>query len=868
VVWDGGGGDALWSTAANWVGDVVPPDGASLTFRGTTRQENENDLLTSVADVTIENGGFHLAGDALELAGELSSTAGEGGLTLWDIETTVASDAASVTSASGQLELVKAVHLHDGTAGHPLAVAGDGDVRLDGDVDGTGTACGLVKDGAGELELLGDNAFEGPVDVIGGAVRCAGAAALPAGVPLDIGNQTTVIADVKGKDEGAGTWDNVITGSGTLLVKVDHLRLTADSDDFWGFVQVDGGSLVVDGDIVTPAGVELLGGGTLGGDGSIQRVTVSDGCRLWPGIVDLVPATFTAGVLTMGEDGIGAFAIEDAAGVAGTGYDTVSADTAVVIGTSEKPFVIPLVSVAAGAEGACANWDPDTARRWHVVEADTLAGFSLDRVVLNTAQFAGRNDLGGGVFSLEQGTDGSKDTIDVVFTPVADFRTGPAVGDGGVSFAKGSQQKVAWEMDVAPPAGSVFKVVADDPGSATNVLLATVPATSATEYGYDWTIAQGPSTGWHVTVQLWSGPGDTSTEYRTRDSQTFDIVPAEYTIESSVVGTPGHGTIAPSGSVTVAYGATPTFTFTPEEGYRVKEVKVDGEVVTLIGENEYTFAAVTAGHTISVEFMLEACLITVTPGAHGSITPGTGYVEYGSSPAYTIAPDPGYDVADVVVDGDSVGAVTTYQFTDVTAAHTITAAFAVDPSGRPTTTVTGATSSWVNHPVTMTFTGHSGAGGSPIAFTEYSIDGGAWVQGTSCTVGAEGVSTVQYRSQDQDGVLEDPAKQATVRVDTRRPRVKAGSLTARRGAIVRVRYRVADPLPSSGSALVRLVVRSRSGKVMTRSSSVPVIVNRWLRIRVSTYAIHTPGVYTVSLRAKDRAGNWQRGWTRARLTIR
>ena len=243
--------------------------------------------------------------------------------------------------------------------------------------------------------------------------------------------------------------------------------------------------------------------------------------------------------------------------------------------------------------------------------------------------------------------------------------------------------------------------------------------------------------------------------------------------------------------------------------------------------------------------MLKACLITVEPGAHGSITPGTGNVEYGSSPTYTITPGQGYDVADVVVDGDSVGAVTTYQFTDVTAPHTITAAFAVNPSGRPTTTVTGATSAWVNHPVTMTFTGHPGASGSPIAFTEYAIGGASWVQGTTCTVTAEGVTTVQYRSQDEDGVLEDPAKQATVRIDTQKPKVKAKALTARRGAIVRLRYRVKDPLPTSGIGAAAPDRAQRQGKVMTRSSSIPVTVNRWLKVRVSTYAIHAPGVYTV-----------------------
>jgi hypothetical protein len=64
------------------------------------------------------------------------------------------------------------------------------------------------------------------------------------------------------------------------------------------------------------------------------------------------------------------------------------------------------------------------------------------------------------------------------------------------------------------------------------------------------------------------------------------------------------------------------------------------------------------------------------------------------------------------------------------------------------------------------------------------------------------------------------------------------------------------------------VVRNAKGKVMTRASSVPVKVNRWLKLRIRTYSIHSAGVYTVELRARDRAGNWQKGWTKARLTIR
>jgi len=79
------------------------------------------------------------------------------------------------------------------------------------------------------------------------------------------------------------------------------------------------------------------------------------------------------------------------------------------------------------------------------------------------------------------------------------------------------------------------------------------------------------------------------------------------TITPSVVGgASGHGSISPDAPQSVDYGATPTFTFTPETGYHVQEVKVDGSAVTLTDANAYTFPAVTADHTISVEYALPA----------------------------------------------------------------------------------------------------------------------------------------------------------------------------------------------------------------------------------------------------------------------
>ena len=68
--------------------------------------------------------------------------------------------------------------------------------------------------------------------------------------------------------------------------------------------------------------------------------------------------------------------------------------------------------------------------------------------------------------------------------------------------------------------------------------------------------------------------------------------------------------------------------------------------------------------------------INATAGAGGTISPsGEVKVADGGSQVFTITPSSGYVVDDVKVDGQSVGAATSYAFTNVTADHTIEATF-------------------------------------------------------------------------------------------------------------------------------------------------------------------------------------------------
>jgi hypothetical protein len=70
--------------------------------------------------------------------------------------------------------------------------------------------------------------------------------------------------------------------------------------------------------------------------------------------------------------------------------------------------------------------------------------------------------------------------------------------------------------------------------------------------------------------------------------------------------------------------------------------------------------------------------ISATSGAGGSISPsGVSTINVGSGQTYTITPGSGYRISSVTVDGTSIGAVSSYTFSNVTANHTITASFAM-----------------------------------------------------------------------------------------------------------------------------------------------------------------------------------------------
>ena len=182
-------------------------------------------------------------------------------------------------------------------------------------------------------------------------------------------------------------------------------------------------------------------------------------------------------------------------------------------------------------------------------------------------------------------------------------------------------------------------------------------------------------TGWHF--DSWTGDVvDPDSAITATTMDTDKTITANFAINTySITASAGvNGTISPSGTVAVNHGSDQTFTITPDANYHVADVTVNGSSIGAV--TTYTFTNVTAAHTIEATFAIDTYAITASAGANGNISPsGTVAVNHGSDQTIAITPDVNYHVADVTVDGFSIGAVSTYTFTNVTAAHTIEATF-------------------------------------------------------------------------------------------------------------------------------------------------------------------------------------------------
>ena len=180
---------------------------------------------------------------------------------------------------------------------------------------------------------------------------------------------------------------------------------------------------------------------------------------------------------------------------------------------------------------------------------------------------------------------------------------------------------------------------------------------------------------------------------------------SQFTLPFNMISSP---TFAALGSATVPSGSTASL---PWPG-RASSATYEWYATVTDG------AATTAGPVSTFTTGAGGFTITASAGANGSISPsGAVLVASGASQPFTITPNAGYIVADVLADGVTVGAVTTHTFTNVTADHTISASFAPDPVSTIGATSPGVLLTTVNSPVDVPVTINRGVSTPVLAFS-------------------------------------------------------------------------------------------------------------------------------------------------------
>ena len=108
------------------------------------------------------------------------------------------------------------------------------------------------------------------------------------------------------------------------------------------------------------------------------------------------------------------------------------------------------------------------------------------------------------------------------------------------------------------------------------------------------------------------------------------------------------------------------------------------------GTNAALITSVLLGDKTSVQPDVTVFTISASAGSGGTITPtGSVKVNAGNSQTFTIAPNAGYSLLDVAVDGASQGPISSYPFTNVGSDHSISATFKAVVIPAPVANFTG-----------------------------------------------------------------------------------------------------------------------------------------------------------------------------------
>jgi len=221
-------------------------------------------------------------------------------------------------------------------------------------------------------------------------------------------------------------------------------------------------------------------------------------------------------------------------------------------------------------------------------------------------------------------------------------------------------------VDITDLAGHGFRkdaVVELQKGSET--IVATDVNVTDTSITCKFDLAGATLGGWDVVVTNDGPGGGTAT-----DAGAFTVYP-QYNVNASVTG--GHGTALPL-TQKVDHGSNGTVNITPDAHYHIASITDNGISATIA--NPYVINNVVADHDVVVTFATGQCAVNASvSGGHGTVSPATQNVDYGSNASVNITPNTGYEIASITDNGATVPVANPYTISPVIADHTVVVTF-------------------------------------------------------------------------------------------------------------------------------------------------------------------------------------------------
>ena len=337
----------------------------------------------------------------------------------------------------------------------------------------------------------------------------------------------------------------------------------------------------------------------------------------------------------------------------------------------------------------------------------TAPGGSSDTVTLTTTA-----NEGGTVAPAGQTTYVSGQTVDVTFTPDQGYQLASVKVNGRTASVTGNVLTLT--MDQSYAVSAAFEKIPDVPVVMFQNDFEDVAGDRFPFHGWTLKVQDTSSTWKQYTYYNWKNEGNDSKhayisndwkgaqdEYLispavdlsgTRDGVlTFDFAYGEYGIKNKTFTATVEASTDGGKTWNAIWNFQDSYTGQQASNYIISgsaevpvpaEYNVDGVQFAFryVHPNEDTTGQLAIDNVklMAVEDgpVAQKYTITATAGEGGSITPaGEVSVKEGASQTFAIAAQEGYAIADVLVDGQSVGAVDSYTFENVTANHTIAALF-------------------------------------------------------------------------------------------------------------------------------------------------------------------------------------------------